>query len=156
MTLRNVLVTTDFSPECRKAYRCSADLARKFGARLHLVHVEDALPPIFSEVSAESHLEELEGAVRHETRNPAFHDVEVIPHLSQDRQPFTALREIEEAEDIDLVVTSTHGKTGVERFLLGSFAGTRGVLGSVAQNVVREVPCSVLTVRKEADGAPRQ
>ena len=40
------------------------------------------------------------------------------------------------AEDADLIVMGTHGRTGAARFLLGS----------VAERVVREAGCPVLTV----------
>jgi len=42
-----------------------------------------------------------------------------------------------EAEEADAIVMSTRGRTGLERFLLGS----------VAEAVIRHVPCPVLTVR---------
>ena len=41
--------------------------------------------------------------------------------------------------DIDLVVIATHGHTGLSRILIGS----------VAERVVRECPCPVLTVRSQ-------
>ena len=41
--------------------------------------------------------------------------------------------------DIDMIVISTHGHTGLTHFLMGS----------VAENVVRTAPCPVLTVRPE-------
>ncbi len=42
-------------------------------------------------------------------------------------------------ESVDLIVISTHGSTGIERF----------VFGSVAEKVVRLVECPVLTVRQQ-------
>ena len=138
MKLENLLVTTDFSPESKKAYGCAAELSRKFGSTLHLAHVEDALPPIFSDVSAESYFAELEAAVRDEAKDPAFEGVQVAPHLLRSREPFEALKKLEQKEGIDLVVTATHGRTEIERFLLGSFA----------ERVVRTSVVPVLTFRK--------
>jgi nucleotide-binding universal stress UspA family protein len=46
------------------------------------------------------------------------------------------------AESVDLIVISTHGSTGLERF----------VFGSVAEKVVRLAECPVLTVRQKEQG----
>ena len=42
-------------------------------------------------------------------------------------------------QDIDLIVLSTHGRTGLSHV----------IMGSVAESVVRTAPCPVLTVRPE-------
>ena len=46
---------------------------------------------------------------------------------------------IDVIHDIDLIVLSTHGRTGL----------THVIMGSIAENVVRTAPCPVLTVRPE-------
>ena len=54
---------------------------------------------------------------------------------------------LEEAEEFraDLIILSTHGRTGAGHALLGS----------VAEKVVRKAPCSVLTIRPEAGAGAR-
>jgi nucleotide-binding universal stress UspA family protein len=47
------------------------------------------------------------------------------------------ITEFVEAEAIDLVAMSTHGRTGLDRFLLGS----------VAEKIIRHVQCPVLTTK---------
>jgi nucleotide-binding universal stress UspA family protein len=42
----------------------------------------------------------------------------------------------------DLIVVSTHGRTGLSHLLIGS----------VAERVVRHAPCPVLTLRSKAEG----
>jgi len=54
----------------------------------------------------------------------------------------TIIRTAEE-KSIDLIVISTHGRTGWQRFLLGS----------VAEKVVRLAPCPVFAVRAKGEGA---
>ena len=44
---------------------------------------------------------------------------------------------VDSAEQYDLIVIGTHGRTGLKHIFLGS----------VAENVVRRAPCPVLTVR---------
>jgi nucleotide-binding universal stress UspA family protein len=120
MTIENLLVTTDFSPAARTAYGCGAELATKFGAALHLAHVED-LPSSFLEPPAD-YFDEIAAALREEANDRAFEGARVVPHFVRGRQPFVALRELTKKENIGVLVTATHGRTGLDRFLLGSFA----------------------------------
>jgi nucleotide-binding universal stress UspA family protein len=53
--------------------------------------------------------------------------------------PHRAIREYAEDKDVDLIVIGTHGRTGVERYLLGS----------VTEKIVRTADVPVLTVRPE-------
>ncbi len=48
-------------------------------------------------------------------------------------------RIVESAADADLLVMGTHGRTGLQRV----------VMGSVAEKVVRKAPCPVLTVHPD-------
>ena len=143
MNPRNLLVTTDFSFQARRTYHCAAALAKKFDAALHVCHVEDTLPPLFSEIPAEDYLAELKDAVHREVENADFDGLPVVPHLLQNRHAFEALNVFARAEGIDLIVMSTHGRTGVQRFLLGSFA----------ERVVRTSTIPVL-VHRQKDARP--
>uniref|UniRef100_UPI00387E9FE4 universal stress protein n=1 Tax=Haloarcula regularis TaxID=3033392 RepID=UPI00387E9FE4 len=51
--------------------------------------------------------------------------------------PYQAIQAYVEDNDVDLVVMGTHGRTGLERYLLGS----------VTEKLVRTAPVPVLTVR---------
>src|SRR5438046_326022 len=55
--------------------------------------------------------------------------------------PANTIVEAARTERADLIVLGTHGRTGLERVLLGS----------VAERVVRNAPCAVLTVRQTPD-----
>ncbi|QWC19936.1 universal stress protein [Halorubrum sp. 2020YC2] len=55
--------------------------------------------------------------------------------------PHSAILEYATANDVDLVVMGTHGRTGVERYLLGS----------VAEKVVRLSDAPVVTVRADEE-----
>lgn len=57
--------------------------------------------------------------------------------------PATEIRSYVESTGVDLVVVGTHGRSGIERYLLGS----------VAEKLVRTAPVPVMTVRiPAADG----
>jgi len=122
--MKEILLPTDFSAVSEAAVKVATAMALEMGARLHLVHV---VPPATDPSLGSEQLTRLgrllgKGLV-----------VEVA--LLSGR----AAREIAKyARDksIDLIVISTHGRTGVSRALLGS----------VAEGVVRLSPCFVLTV----------
>jgi nucleotide-binding universal stress UspA family protein len=57
--------------------------------------------------------------------------------------PIAHITEYAQAHGIGLIVMGTHGRSGFSHVLLGS----------VAENVVRRAPCSVLTVRP-SEGKP--
>lgn len=52
--------------------------------------------------------------------------------------PFEEIVKVAEAEGVDMIVMGTHGRSGLNRLLLGS----------VAERVIRLAPCPVLTVRQ--------
>lgn len=147
--IRDILVPIDYSPHSRAALRQASDLAVEFGASLDLLHViEEPLHPAFYntgvfsiydiqpdiEVRAEEHLREL-------YRDASETSVEVRYHV----MPGHAAREIvrfAEERRSGLIVTSTHGLTGIEHLLIGS----------VAEKVTRMAPCPVLTVKPASTG----
>jgi nucleotide-binding universal stress UspA family protein len=136
---RTILHPTDFSDSSRYAFRLARALAREQGARLVVVHVQQTLPKV-------PHEELLD---RHQLK--AFQD-KLRKVLDRFRSPDPGVRvehrvvEGDPAEEIlrqagrtrcDLIVMGTHARTG-----LGSL-----FLGSVAQEVLRNAPCPVVTVK---------
>ena len=59
--------------------------------------------------------------------------------------PFEAIVRVAEEEQAGMIVMGTHGRSGLNRVLLGS----------VAERVIRLAPCPVLTVRQTKSGASR-
>ena len=146
MKLEKILVTTDFSDNARKAYPCAADLARRFGAQLHLVHFAGIFPAVLTRDSEAEHLSMLDQALRAEaTTHPALRERHVVPHLVSDRWTPEQLRAIEQSASIDLLVMATHGRTGFRHFVLGSFA----------ERVIRNSSVPVCVCRDEATLVPK-
>jgi nucleotide-binding universal stress UspA family protein len=143
LTCSKVLCAVDFSSGARDALEDAADLARRFGAQLTLVHVLDAPramgarpsvpPPELLEREARQLGRRLEGW-RHEAERIAGAPVRTV---IADGPPAAEIARLAESGDFDLVVTGTHGRHGVGRLLLGS----------VAERVVRDAPCPVLVAR---------
>jgi nucleotide-binding universal stress UspA family protein len=124
LNIREVLFATDFSDVAREAGRTAAELARHFGARLHVLHVVG--PGRDPEPAPES----LARAV--EALGPGLRTVAVTASGSASRE----IAAYAASHGVDLVVVGTHGRTGVSRV----------ILGSVAEAVVRRAGCHVLAV----------
>lgn len=137
----HVLVTTDFSTLSEQAFPHAVALARLHDARLTLLHVATVFPgdPMAPEIS-ENGRAQIEAAAR-----KRLEGVELPGGADPDRAVIRALSAkggiLRFAEDngVDLVVTATHGNTGLANVLLGS----------TAAGVVRYASCDVLTVRCE-------
>jgi nucleotide-binding universal stress UspA family protein len=138
LTIRRILHPTDFSESSRPAFELACALARDYGAELVVLHVAPPAlslgsgglpmaPTVGGDEDAKARLEQIRPtdpkvAVRH--RLVGGPEVEVI-------------RAVAAEEKADLIVMGTHGRGGLSRLLMGS----------VAEAVLRDAPCPVLTVK---------
>lgn len=143
--LKRILVPTDFSEFSKIAADYACELAAKFDAELHLLHVLQshptatprfamglALPGSVQESRADA--EEALASVVDPQRRKGRTIVRVV-----EGAPFVQIVRYARENEIDLIVVGTHGHSGLVHVLMGS----------VAENVVRKSPCPVLTVRPE-------
>ena len=122
MPVREILVATDFSDEAEAAVRLAVEYARRFGARLHVLHVF-------------SHGEVEVTRLLADTAALAAPDVAVtMSSIAGD--PAEEILHYAQRHPVDLIVVGTHGRSGFSRVLLGS----------VAERVVRGATTPVLTV----------
>jgi nucleotide-binding universal stress UspA family protein len=132
----DILVPTDGSQGATAALEHGMEIASKWGATLHTLVVDTRLAR--SGPLLETLREEGRGAVR---------DVEVtgtqagltVVIKSVEGNPHEAVLDYVTEHGIDMVIMGTHGRTGLDRV----------VMGSVAEGVVRRSPVPVLTVRGE-------
>jgi len=144
IAIRKILAPTDFSPHAATAVRYACGLAERLGSELHLLHVlSEVVPagpdPMLTPVMPPEYYRESE-AQSLETLNhlldPSWGEPPVVR---------TAVVWSSSVEGIvDLVVIATHGRTGLSHVLLGS----------VAERIVREAPCPVLTIRDREHAPP--
>lgn len=135
----HILLTTDFSDNARRAYGAATSIARRFRATVHLAHAlePDELERVPNE-DADAARQRVESALRRELlSHSAFVGVEARPAAVLHRRPHRGLEEYAREAGVDLIVTATHGSTGLARFLLGSFA----------ERLVRNAQRPVLVVR---------
>lgn len=134
----DVLVTTDGSDPAEAAAAHAIELASRFGATVHLLHVVDTrLGAVGLGRGAESALASLrangEAALDRLRSRAEAADVAVTVELDEG-SPLAVIAD--RAADCDLVVVGTHGRTGLRRF----------VLGSVAEALVTDPPTPLLVV----------
>jgi nucleotide-binding universal stress UspA family protein len=131
-----ILYPTDFSSYSNQAYFHAVGLAETYGASLTVVyvHTPDAAG---GRAHWRSQLEQVRPA------NPNI----AVRHVLLDGDPAAEIARYAADAAIDVIVIGTHGRTGVDR----------PEMGSVAERVMREAPCSVLVVKlpKGAAGAER-
>ena len=128
--VRKILYPTDFSSYSNQAYFHAVGLAETYGASLTVVYV-------YRPGTAES----AAGDKRHwrgqlEQITPSNPDIPVH-HALLEGDPATEIARYAADAGIDVIVIGTHGRTGEERLRMGS----------VAEKVMREAPCSVLVVK---------
>lgn len=143
-----ILVPTDFSDLSLKAITVADKWASLFDGTVHLFHshipVTELDEPYSMGMSSNVYnsFEEVEDSIRERLNELADkhinskHRGEVIVAIGNPAQAI-----VNEAEEFDLIVLSTHGRTGFRRFLLGS----------VAEKVLRMTPTPVLVVEDKSD-----
>lgn len=136
LNIQNVLFATDFSASARTAADHAVLLAQRHEAVLHVLHVA---PLSRGKYSMKEGDDRLAGSIDVPAALPVT-QTQKRSHSAAD-----GIREYAEAQQIDLVVLGTRGQSGLRRL----------AMGSVAEAVVRQAACPVLTVRaREEAGEP--
>ena len=137
---RRILLPTDGSPQADAAAEHAIDIAARYDAALHVLFVVDlgALP---IDVHSQGLLERIEEEGRRSMDEilTRAHERGVDPVETDVREgsPREEILAYVAATDADLIVMGTHGRHGIDRY----------VLGSVTERVVREANVPVMTVR---------
>ena len=145
---KHILIPLDGSPFAEKALAYGISLAQKYGGEVTLLQV---LPPAWkAEMKAEipqgeGLTQEVKTAVATdyltatEEKLRQHNDCNINALIVRGSSIAECIIEAAEAEHIDSIVMSTHGLTGI----------TRWMLGSVAERVVRHASVPVLLVRTQ-------
>ncbi|CAN5451548.1 hypothetical protein BH23VER1_BH23VER1_04030 [soil metagenome] len=150
---RRVVACTDFSETAKRASTMAAQIALQDGADFHLLHVHcppwlnqgfmvyDFVPEIWDagyQSEYRSGLEsQLEGAV--ESLRSEYPGLSVVSKLLEHSHDAYGIVGYIRERGADLVVLGTRGRTGLKKLLLGT----------TAERIVSESPCSVLAVKPE-------
>jgi nucleotide-binding universal stress UspA family protein len=147
ITLKKILVATDFSEPSEAALAYSRELARNFGAALTIMNVVENLltraygvdggvvmiDPELQRQIEDGARQELDKLISKEDRD--LLKAEGVVLVSG--MPADAIISRARQTNTDLIVMGTHGRGGMAHLFLGS----------VSERVVRTAPCPVLTVR---------
>ncbi len=145
LTLRNILLATDFSESSARALNYALGIAARYAATLHLFHCIDPTPynmgaPEAVQTAREAAWRDMQ-RLDLELRNSGLaNNVEIKLHVEAAELP-TILREIVKDLDLGLIVVGTHGRTGWKKL----------ALGSVAEIIVDHASCPVLVAGPYAD-----
>jgi nucleotide-binding universal stress UspA family protein len=146
VAVETILCPTDFSVFSSRALRHAVALAKQLGARLDVVHVTPGLRRYAGDTLLPNAVAELVPAMRREAEADARRFVEPAIEARvpveieiRDGEPWREILSLAERRPADLVVLGTHGRSGFERF----------VLGSVTEKLLRLLPCPVMTVCHE-------
>jgi len=141
VSVRKILLATDFSEAAEKAATYARSLARRYGSRVELAHVLDP-------AALENYGEAVVGVVISDRREARKENLATLTHQFQvagveaeakpleGHYPAKLLLGLAKEDGIDLIVVGTEAKSGLERL----------VLGSTAEQVLRAATCPVLTV----------
>src|SRR5215470_5492470 len=142
-----ILCPVDFSDASKEAMQLGAEMARRLEASMTLLYVIEVPMLAFPVATFTYPLEDVQAGVeaalaewRHDAQ---ARGVQVVHTKIVAGVPHTDI--VREARDggYGLIVLGTHGRTGLDKLLVGS----------VAERVVRSAPCPVLTVRPAAQRA---
>jgi nucleotide-binding universal stress UspA family protein len=138
--ISKILIPTDFSATSRHAFTYAVDLNRLFGARLYLVHVlqdftefseynlsPTILPQLYLEFEQNA-TNKLEEMVNLNVPEDMHCDTYLLHGI-----PFYEIIQFARAEQIDLIVVGSHGRTGLKHVLFGH----------TAEKVVKKSPCPI-------------
>lgn len=150
MQIRSILVPTDFSQCGNYALSYGASLARTFGASMLCVHVIEPMVPTVGYSGMTEPLpmadisDQLEDSAERELPKIAEWEEcagleveELIVHGEAAAEIVRVARD----RKVDLIVVSSHGRTGLGRILFGS----------TAEAIVRHASCPVLVVKPSQD-----
>lgn len=141
LAFRTVVVATDFSDPSQLALEYARVFARRFGANLRIVHVVH-LPVVMSAevplpvVQAQSARAVADAEQALADALATLTETEVIGQILIG-PPADRIVEYATDHDADLIVMGTSARRGVAHFFMGS----------VAEQVLREAPCPVFTVK---------
>jgi nucleotide-binding universal stress UspA family protein len=144
MEIKKILFAADFSEGSSNSLPYAVDLAKRYGAKLYLVHViydiAKTSGSYVPHVSLDELYRDMEKTAKADLEKCFIEEMRAckdVEHVVLKGTPYEEISRFAEENKIDLIVIGTHGRKGLDRMLFGS----------TAEQVVRHAPCPVLTVR---------
>ncbi|AVR45294.1 universal stress protein UspA [Christiangramia fulva] len=146
--MKNILVPTDFSEQAEKALKVAAQLARRFGSDIYLLHMLELPLQLVDPVNGSS--QNLPEAIFFmKLAHQRFSKLMAKPYLKgikvhetvEFHRAFDGIMEISKEKKCDLIVMGSHGASGFKEMFIGSNT----------EKVVRHSQIPVLVIKKEID-----
>jgi nucleotide-binding universal stress UspA family protein len=146
IALKNILFATDFSAAANAALPFATQIARRYGAKVYGVHVNTfndytAIAPDAWPAMAEAAEKEAQDDAQ--LLNEQLQGIDHEAIISRGNV-WEAVSTLIKEKDIDLIVLGTRGRTGIGKALLGS----------MAEEILRQAPCPVLTAGPHVTAKP--
>jgi nucleotide-binding universal stress UspA family protein len=142
--IKRILFATDFSEGSFHALPYAVDMAKNYGAKLYLIHVVYDVAKTAGwyvpHVSIDEIYSDIERSARAELEKTFIDEMRGLKDIERvvlKGIPYEEITKFAGDNNIDLVVLGTHGRKGIDRMLFGS----------TAEQIVRNAPCPVLSVR---------
>ena len=146
IALKSILVATDFGEPSDAALAYGRELARAFGAKLHVLHVAD---DVYVRLGGDAYVavlpelqKDVEDAARKRLDDLLVDNdsspLEIEKAVVTSSATAACIVDYARENKINLIIVGTHGRGAMAHLLVGS----------VAERVVRTAPCPVLTVRQ--------
>lgn len=148
VSLKNILFATDFSEVSEAALPFVAAMSLRYGGMIHVTHVLPVVdfvrPSAIDPLTIGSVYEDAHSGAREKMQQFSLR-LEGFPHHTYIRHGKVSevIADLIREHKIDLLVTGTHGRTGVGKL----------VMGSVAEEIFRTATCPVLTVGPNVPGS---
>lgn len=141
MKLKHIIVPVDFSESSRAALDLATSIARGTGATLHILHVKEHLVAYdlsreYANVSVFPDVDEIKAVL--ERVVPVDPDVPYRHWLFESEDVADEIVHLADELGADLIALGTHGRSGLCHL----------VMGSVAESVMRQARCPVLTIKQ--------
>lgn len=144
MEIKKILYPTDFSEGSGAAVPYVADLVRKYGSKLYIIHVVydvvKAAGWYVPHISTDELFKEMDKSAMKELQRCCVEELRGYGDIERavlKGEPYEEIAKFAKEKGVDLIVMGTHGRKGLDKVLFGS----------TAEKVVRTAPCPVLTVR---------
>lgn len=153
MSIKTILVPTDFSEHAQRAFERACDLAGQLGAKVYLLHVQTGSAlrvavkeGMLDDISTDEELEKAVAELAEQRFSQVLCSVDSsqieIEHSVRRGEPGAVIAAYADEIGADLMVVGRRGAGLMEDV-------RAAVIGSVTESAIKKSPCPVLVVRRE-------
>ena len=141
VSVKKILLATDFSPASEKAASYARALARRFSSTVEITHIFDPSAVASYGEAIVNERRRMSNETLERLRDGfSASEINARTTLPEGHRPSAGLLKIAKEHAVDLIIAGTQSKSGMERLLLGS----------TAEQLIRNAECPVLTVGPNA------